>query len=138
MLNVLHHDSGRSSRNKTLLYKAGSILKNSSDTFLSDSAVKPSSSPHFPVFSPTTHWSLQWLARAPKQCLQHTCKIIEVWICHAASNNCDSSYEHCILILWGRFRRSAFFQSKNPEVGAVSNRTVKCAGNEPRDVRADS
>ncbi len=52
--NVLHHDSGQSLINTTLLYKAGKILMNSSGTFLSNSAVKPSSSPHFPIFNPSS------------------------------------------------------------------------------------
>ena len=49
--NVLHHDSGRSPVTKTLLYKVSNVLKNSSGACLSNSAVKPSSSPHFRVFS---------------------------------------------------------------------------------------
>ena len=32
------------------------------------------------------HGSLQWLRRDHEQCLQHTCKIILVWINHAASS----------------------------------------------------
>ena len=76
------------------------VLKNSSGACLSNSAVKPSSSPHFPVFSRSTakcssdkshpsfqaHGSLQWLTRAHKQCFQHRCKITQVWVHHAASS----------------------------------------------------
>jgi len=52
MLNkVLHHDPGGSPVIKTLLYQVINVLQNFSGACLSNSTVKASSSPHFPVFS---------------------------------------------------------------------------------------
>ena len=83
--NVLHHDSGRSPATKTLFYKVSNVLKNSSGACLSNSAVKPSSSPHFRVFS-------RWTAKRSSD-KSHPGSVKRMGLCsgwHGPTNNASN------------------------------------------------